>query len=786
MKIGDRAFRETWAVDFEFTAHDGEPPEPLCMVARRIEDGRTLRVWRDELLAQRAAPFATDAETLVVAYYASAEMGCFLQLGWPVPENVLDLFAEFRNATNGLPTPCGAGLLGALAYYGLDGVASAEKESMRALALRGGPYTNDERTALIEYCESDVRALEALLAKMRDGIDLPRALLRGRYMIAAARIETTGVPIDLPLFERVRDEWHAIQDQLVTRIDTDYGVFDGRTFKADRWAHWLAANDVPWPRLASGALALDDDTFREMARVYPSVAPVRELRYALSQMRLADLAVGADGRNRYTLSAFRSKTGRNQPSNTRSIFGPAVWIRGLIQPDPWDAIAYVDWAQQEFGIAAALSQDAAMIAAYESGDPYLAFAKQAGAVPADATKATHNAVREQYKACVLAVQYGMGAESLALRIGQSPAVARELLRQHREAYRRFWEWSDGAVSYAMLRGQLHTTFGWRVQAGPDVNPRMLANFPMQANGAEMLRLACIFATERGIRVCAPVHDALLIEASAWQIDEAVSQTQRAMADASAAVLAGFRLRTEARVFPAAARYSDERGQRMWDTVQAILADLPPVTWSTGAHPTRSIGAHPVQSLLCLFNEEGRLDAEPAPRRRSTAADERAAVEAQATVATATSEARRPVSEGADPLELAVQRLVASRPSRSGWRGALVPGGDHTQSNGQHLVPRPGRDGRESVCRPTWVASAGGGAAGQHRAAPRPGAGGDDPGHAVALAALPAEWREQFEERAAIIEFDGRMRRRNAEIAALAEISAQMAAESALLAGQAGR
>jgi hypothetical protein len=34
---------------------------------------------------------------------------------------------------------------------------------------------------------------------------------------------------------------------------------------------------------------------------------------------------------------------------------------------------------------------------------------------------------------------------------------------------------------------------------------------MQGNGAEMLRIACIFLTEAGIRVCAPVHDALLIE-----------------------------------------------------------------------------------------------------------------------------------------------------------------------------------------------------------------------------------------------------------------------------------
>jgi len=69
-----------------------------------------------------------------------------------------------------------------------------------------------------------------------------------------------------------------------------------------------------------------------MARAYSAVAPMRELRSALSDMRLADLAVGGDGRNRTILSAFRSRTGRCQPSNTRYIFGPSVWLRSLIQP----------------------------------------------------------------------------------------------------------------------------------------------------------------------------------------------------------------------------------------------------------------------------------------------------------------------------------------------------------------------------------------------------------------------------------------------------------------------
>ena len=67
-----------------------------------------------------------------------------------------------------------------------------------------------------------------------------------------------------------------------------------------------------------------------MARTHPKVAPLRELRVSLSQMRLTELAVGNDGRNRCLLSAFRARTGRNQPNNSQFIFGPAVWLRGLI------------------------------------------------------------------------------------------------------------------------------------------------------------------------------------------------------------------------------------------------------------------------------------------------------------------------------------------------------------------------------------------------------------------------------------------------------------------------
>ena len=349
-------------------------------------------------------------------------------------------------------------------------------------------------------------------------------------------------------------------------------MFDGRTFKTQQFAAFLAANDIPWPRLPSGTLALDDDTFREMARSYPQIAPLRELRVSLSQLRLADLAVGQDGRNRCLLSAFRARTGRNQPSNSRFIFGPAVWLRGLIQPEPGYGLAYIDWSQQEFGIAAALSHDPNMMAAYESGDPYLTFAKQAGAVPESATKHSHPTIREQFKACALAVQYGMGHVSLGHRIGQPASQARELLRLHHETYRTFWRWSDATVDYAHLHGHLFTTFGWTLHLGPRVNPRSLRNFPMQANGAEMLRLACCLTTERDVRVCAPVHDALLIEAPLDQLEATVHTVQHCMAEASGVVLDGFTLRSDASQIRYPDRFVDARGRQMWKTVWEVVEE----------------------------------------------------------------------------------------------------------------------------------------------------------------------------------------------------------------------
>jgi DNA polymerase I len=169
--------------------------------------------------------------------------------------------------------------------------------------------------------------------------------------------------------------------------------------------------------------------------------------------------------------------------------------------------------------------------------------------------------------------YGMGYRALSKKLGIPEQHARDLLQSHRNAYPKFWAWSEAAVNHARLKGYLAGTFGWPLHTKDTVSEPSIRNFPMQANGAEMLRLACCFATEAGIRVCAPVHDAILIEATIPDLEEATAATIRAMDRASEAVLAGLRLRTEAIVIHYPDRLLDARGRAMWSTVMRAIDEL---------------------------------------------------------------------------------------------------------------------------------------------------------------------------------------------------------------------
>ena len=129
-----------------------------------------------------------------------------LALGHQLPVRILDLYVENRwlhnfqeseDERNRKKEEKFFGLTATLRRFGCDSMGAEEKDEMRELILRGGHIQNKQKIDIVDYCESDVHALDALLPKLLPIIDIRRALSRGSYITEIAKIEDRGIPIDV-------------------------------------------------------------------------------------------------------------------------------------------------------------------------------------------------------------------------------------------------------------------------------------------------------------------------------------------------------------------------------------------------------------------------------------------------------------------------------------------------------------------------------------------------------------------------------------------------------------
>jgi hypothetical protein len=386
-------------------------------------------------------------------------------------------------------------------------------------------------------------------------------------------MERTGTPIDTGLWSDLVEAWEPLKQRLICAVDRDFGVYEDTHFRTDRFVAYLQRERIAWPCYPDGTPILQGRVFRDQALTYPQLAPLHALRQTTAQMRLTGLTIGKDHRNRCMLSPFAASSGRNLPSNAKFVFGPATWMRGLIRPERGQAVIYADWSGQEIGIAAALSGDHAMLESYRSGDPHMDFARRAGLAPSDATAESHPLIRALCKTTNLGVNYRMSEFGLSLRLRMSTARARELLRLHRETYRQYWRWNDERIDWAMLTNVTHTEFGWPLHVTPVTRPRSLGNFPLQANGAEAMRLAAVAATEAGLEIGCPVHDGFILCSPIERVNADVAVLREIMRQAGRAITRTLDLRVDAKIVRYPDRYGDPRGVDMWNRVMALRAAL---------------------------------------------------------------------------------------------------------------------------------------------------------------------------------------------------------------------
>jgi DNA polymerase-1 len=573
-------------LDSEFDARKGkgEPPgPPVCICAVEIDqDGR-------EIEHRLAAPYPTHPPWdcgdafLTVGYALSAEAGSLLHVGWPFSVPAIDLFAEYMVLHNtemcrgGDSKKPGPQLIQACQRYGAAGMDKAHKEDMRSLAYTKTDHTPEEILLLQDYCIEDCRMTKRLYEKMLPRIDMLRAPIRGAFMMEIERVRWAGIPLDMPTYNLAEQRAPVVVQEMRRELNRKLGaeVYFQGVFKRKTMLQLMRRHDIPIP--------IDPKTRKEscatrqiksMVETYPLLKDYYEDKRMIDAIKNLKLEIGSDGRNRFWLNPFGTKTGRNNPSTNRAIFGLPHTMRSFIKPGPGMALAQADFGAQEIGIAAALSQDPVLQADYLRGDPYREFAAASLGI-LDPTEQQ----RQVYKATVLGRIYGLGVASLARNLGISKSRAEQIIAQMAARYPVLNAWLNRVTTKAAHCVPITCLLGWSlIGTGRPGEERTFLNYPMQANAAELMRVVIIRAGTSGLRVIGCAHDSFLIEDTIEQIEASAEKLQAIMRQTSRDLLDGFELRADCKPERDIIRYPNrffdkrelEDGMRHWNWLMSLI------------------------------------------------------------------------------------------------------------------------------------------------------------------------------------------------------------------------
>src|SRR5262249_34789590 len=148
-----------------------------------------------------------------------------------------------------------------------------------------------------------------------------------------------------------------------------------------------------------------------------------------------------------------------------------------------------------------------------------------------------------------------------------------IIERHKRRYPRFWQWRADMVQTAMLERRIESVFGWPLHITTSPNQRTLYNFPMQSDGAEMLRLATMRLCDAGIVPVMLIHDGILFEESD---PEKIVLAKEIMIGAGRDVCDGLTIGAAVdQRLENGARYCDKRAiaKEMWGTIMGVLRSI---------------------------------------------------------------------------------------------------------------------------------------------------------------------------------------------------------------------
>jgi len=414
-----------------------------------------------------------------------------------------------------------------------------------------------------EAAEFAARRAEAILnlrprleAEMRNlGVDYLFHEIELPLAGVLADMESEGVAIDVPYLKEMQDE---LGGQLAA-IESEVAEVAGEKFNlnAPQQLAKVLFEDLRLPvgKRTKTGYSTDADTLEALRDKHPVVGLILEHRQ-LSKLKstyvdaLPQLVDPLSGRVHTSFGQASTATGRLASSNPnlmnipiRTELGQRI-RRAFKASRPGHVLISADYAQIELRIAAHLSGDPKLLAAFAAGqDIHTATAAAVFKVPIEMVDRDQ---RRLAKVANFGSIYGQGEYGLSQQLGISGDVARDFLIEYWSTYSKLREYLDEVRQKAREEGVVVSATGRR-RAIPDLRSpnfqlrsaaeRMAINFPMQSLAADIIKIAMV-RLHREIeadhiegRMLLQVHDELLFEVPEGEVDRFAETVPRIMTGA---------------------------------------------------------------------------------------------------------------------------------------------------------------------------------------------------------------------------------------------------------------
>ena len=384
------------------------------------------------------------------------------------------------------------------------------------------------------------------LADLHDQVEVP--LVR-----VLVRMEDVGIGVDPVVLTGIRDELRAAAAEMSGRVLADAG----RDFNLNspKQLGQVLFDDLgltPSKRTKTG-FSTDARSLARIKDDHPIVAHLLEyrelekLRSTYGEGLLAE--VGPGQRIRATFNQTVARTGRlsSDAPNLHNI--PVRTERGRAFRKAFVASAgcrllVADYDQIELRCIAHLAEEPELIDAFKAGDDIhtATAALVFGIDQAD----VGSELREQAKMVSYGLAYGMEAYGLGQRLNIATPEAAKILDAYFEAFPAVRRYMTHAVEEARRRGYTETLFGRRLRIPELSSPnarvrqageRQAMNAGVQGLAADIFKVALV-RLDRALgsdglktRIVLQVHDEIILEAPADEIDAVSELTRTVMAGA---------------------------------------------------------------------------------------------------------------------------------------------------------------------------------------------------------------------------------------------------------------